>query len=237
MVHGVTSMVPAAAVMEPLPVRRRLTVLRDGSTEAVDLVFCDPSRHSVPLSRCRACRFGGDVVRDASGRPVTIGCSRVSLPSIGHALDGERLQGTEVTRLAAMLPVGLSLVRPSVCVSRDAPMRVALCAPAIESNVYRIAVVDDQQRFIGMLARTNAGFARAHSSDAPVGAHVIEPGSVHEGGSLGAAFGTMASTHARELVVLGQGRTFSGVVRDVDALRFVAHVSRTGLRPPLDETG
>lgn len=230
-------MVPAAVVMEPLPVRRRLTVLRDGSTLAAELVFCEPSRHSVPLSRCAACRFGGEIVRDARGRAVSVGCSRFSLPSSGPVFDVDRLQGTEVTEIAAMLPVGLSLVRPVVCVSGDAPMRIAVCAPAIDSNAYRVAVVDQQQRFVGMLARAKASFAHVHSSDDPVAAHVIEPGTVHEGVSLGAAFGTMASTHARELVALGEDRTFAGVVRDVDALRFVAHVSRTGLRPPLGKTG
>jgi CBS domain-containing protein len=58
--------------------------------------------------------------------------------------------------------------------------------------------------------------------------------SVDEGESLGAAFATMTARHARELPVVGEGRAYVGAVRDIDALRFVAYVSRTGLRPPLE---
>jgi CBS domain-containing protein len=202
----------AGEVTEPLPVRRRLTVLRDGSIRASELVFCGPSGRSVPLSSCATCGYGGEVVRDASGCGVTVECGRFTLSS-------RRFQGTEVTRIASILPVGLILVRPVVCLSSDVPLRIALRALAHEESAYDIAVVDEQQRLVGTLPSAEA-------------THVTtEWGSVDESASFGAAFGTMAARHAREVVVLGERRTFLGVVRDVDALRFVAHVSRTGSRP------
>ena len=216
--------------MGPLPVRRRLTVLRDGSIRASDLVFCSPSGCSVALSRCATCGSGGAVALDASDRATTVECSRFRL----SATDGERLQGATVTRVAAILPVGLSLVRPAVCLTSDAPLRVAVSALARESIASGIAVVDEQQRLVGVLPRAKVSLALVDSIDDVAAAHITADWrSIAESASFGAAFGTMAATHARELIVLGPDRTFVGVVRDIDALRFVAHVSRTGLRPEL----
>ncbi len=211
--------------MEPLPVRRRLTILRDGSTHASDLVFCDSRGHSVPLALCAACKFGGDVERDASGRGVTVECCRFTLPSF---------RGTGVSEVAAVVPVGVSLVRPVVCIAYDAPLRAAARALTPESLAWGIAVVDEQQRFLGMVPRGRLPLALGKWSDDAAAAYMtVDRGSVDESASLGEAFGTMAASHARELPVLGEGRRFAGVVRDVEALRFVAHVSRTGLRPEI----
>jgi CBS domain len=221
--------------MEPLPVRRRLTVLRDGSARASDLVFCERSGRSVPLSRCATCGHGGEVERDASGRNVTVECNRFALSSTGAACEGQRLRGSEVTRVAAILPVGLSLVRPVICLSSDVPLRVAARTLAAEPSVaYGIAVVDESHRFVGVLPHSKVTIGLVSSLDDVAAMHVAtEWGSIEEGASFGAAFGAMAATHARELIVLGEGRRFVGVVRDIDALRFVANVSRTGLRPKL----
>lgn len=219
-------------VREPLPVRRRLTVLRDGSTHASDLVFCEPSGHSVALVRCATCGFGGGIGRDADGRPATVECGRSTLPSLGSTT-GEPLKGTGAARVAALLPVGLSLVQPVICVSHDTPLRVASRVLVLEPCTGGIAVVDGQRRFLGTLPQAKLSLALAHP-DEKAATHVTDgKRCVDEHDSFGAAFGTMAATHARELIVLGEDRTFAGVLRDVDALRFVAHVSRTGLRPAL----
>jgi predicted transcriptional regulator len=152
-------------------------------------------------------------------------------------LSGEGLQGSAVTRVAAILPVGMSLVRPAVCISSDVPLRVAMHSFACDSTTCGIAVVDDEQRLVGVLPRAKVSLALANSIDDVAAAHMTgDWKSIDEGASFGVAFGTLASTHARELIVLGQGRTFVGVVRDLDALRFVAHVSRTGSRPEMPYT-
>lgn len=217
--------------MEPLPVRRRLTVLRDGTTHASDLVFCEPSACSVAFARCATCGFGGEVERDANGRPVKVECGRFILPSRGPSPGGEPLKGTGASHVAALLPVGLSLVEPVVCVSYDAPLRVANRVLALGPCNGGIAVVDEHHRFLGTLPRSKIALV---PFDESAGMHATRGRSaVEEGASLGAAFGTMAAAHLRELIVLSEGGTFVGVVRDVDALRFVAHVSRTGLRPEL----
>jgi hypothetical protein len=221
----------AGEVMEPLPVRRRLTILRDGSTHTSDLVFCEPSARSVSLVRCATCGFGGEVERDASGSPVTVECGRFTLRSRDATPGGEPLKGASAAHVAALLPVGLSLVRPIVCLSHDALLRVASRVLALEPCTGGIAVVDERHRFLGTLARSKIALA---PHDQAVSMHATRrKDAVEEGASLAAAFGTMAATHVRELIVLGDGGTMVGVVLDIDALRFVAHVSRTGLRPVL----
>jgi hypothetical protein len=223
--------------MEPLPIRRRLTILGDGSTRASDLVFCEPSGGSVPLSRCATCGHGGAVTHDARGRAGTVDCCRVTLQTARSVDDpppsGVRLRGAGVVELAASLPVGLSLVRPAICVSFDAPLRVAMRALAAEPSAYGVAVVDHEHRFVGTLPRATAALALLHSSDGAAEHMTAEWCSVDEAQSLGEAFAMMTARHARELTVVGEGRAFVGTVRDIDALRFVAYVSRTGLRPPL----
>lgn len=225
--------------MEPLPVRRRLTILGDGMPRTSELVFCEPSGHSVPLSRCATCNHSGAVIRDVSGVARTVDCCRFTLATARSPGDpppsGDRLCCAGVAELAATLPVGLSLVRPAICVAHDVPLRIAMRALAAEPSAYGVAVVDDDHRFVGTLPRATAALALLHSSGDVAAEHVTaEWCSVDEARTLGAAFAMMTERHARELTVVGEGRAFVGTLRDIDALRFVAYVSRTGLRPPLE---
>ena len=135
-----------------------------------------------------------------------------------------------------MLPVGLSIVRTVVCVAHDAPLSVAMRALAVERSAYGVAVVDENDRFMGILGRTTASRACLHSESDLAADHLTAPWcSVHERESLGNAFVAMTAKHAREIAVLSEDGVLVGVLRDVDALRFVSFVSRTGQRPPLDD--
>jgi len=239
-----SSRMACADPMDPLPIRRRLTVLRDGSTCEATLVFCDQQQRSVPLSRCASCRFGGAIERDARGVEATIACSRFTLPSspLGREPSPPRTQdlwsGAGVARLAATLPVGLSLMRPVVCVSYDAPLRVAMRALEVEPSAYGVAVVDDEGRLVGILPRATASLALLRSStDAAAEQMTVDWSVVDEAQSLGDAFATMTAKRARELPVVGEGRALVGTLRDIDALQFVSYVSRTSLRPPLKRAG
>jgi CBS-domain-containing membrane protein len=55
---------------------------------------------------------------------------------------------------------------------------------------------------------------------------------VYERASLGEAFAIMGRHRMRELVVVDDGGVVVGKLGDVEALHFVAHVARTGSRPP-----
>jgi len=227
--------------IDPLPIRRRLTVLRDGSTRVSNLVFCERQRQSVSLARCETCRFAGAIVRDREGLESTIGCSQFTLPTSQSSgvpappPSGPRLSGACVSSVAAALPVGLSLVRRAVCVSYDAPLRVVARALELEASGYGVTVVDDQDRLLGILPRATATLALLESGAEAVAEHMtVEWSVVEEGETLGEAFSTMTSRRARELSVVGPGRALVGTLRDIDALRFVSYVSRTGLRPPVE---
>ena len=61
--------------------------------------------------------------------------------------------------------------------------------------------------------------------------HAVSAPSVGETESLSNAFTMMGLRRVRELTVIDEDRLVVGTLRDPDALRFVAHVARTGKRP------
>jgi len=227
--------------MDPLPVRRRLTVLRDGSTSATSLVFCDSQMRSVPVSCCATCGAGGAVERDAEGWETTVECERFALTSLrpdpapaAPGADGDAW-GPGIVSVAARLPVGSCLVRPTVCLAHNAPLRVAARALEMETSAYGVPVVDEEGRLVGILPRATTALGLLKNAGDAAAEHVtIDWSTVDESLSLSGAFELMVTRRARELSVVGTGRTVVGTLRDIDALRFVAHVSRTGMRPPLE---
>ena len=102
----------------------------------------------------------------------------------------------------------------------------------MEPSAYGVAVVDEDSRLVGILPRATATLALLrNASDAAAEHMTVDWSTVDESQSLGVAFGTMTVRRARELSVVGEGRAVVGTLRDIDALRFVSYVSRTGLRP------
>jgi CBS domain-containing protein len=231
-----TSLEPMAA----LPVRRTLTMLRDGSATLAAMVFCDPQLQSVPVGRCSTCRFGGAIERDALGQEVAIECCRYMLPSSRSASEpppsGPALRACAgVAQLAAALPIGLSLVRRVVSVAHDAPLRVAARALDMEASAYGVPVVDDEGSLVGILPRAAAALALLRGAADVVADHMnVDWSAVCESHSLGSAFERMTARRARELSVVTVGGALVGTLRDIDALRFVSYVSRTGMRPPVE---
>jgi len=180
------------------------------------------------------CPDGGPLVRDAAGREVTVGCGRLAQLSFGSpSSDVAHVGGA--TAIASQLPVGLALSRPVLCVSYDVTLRTAARLLEREPSPFGLAVVAGDGAFIGVLARARVALAlaKAGGQDAAVaGSMVFASAFVSERATLDDAFAAMTRRRARELLVLGEDREVTGVLRDVDALRFVAHVARTGLRPP-----
>jgi hypothetical protein len=228
---------------QPLPVRTHLTVLRDGTTISSCNVFCEAEGRTQPLARCATCGHGGAVTRDACGRAVSVACSRVALPSIPPPESGASLgvpaptHAAAIARIAASLPVGLALTQTVTCVRYDVPLEVAMRALADEPSAFGLPVVDEHGRFVGLLARAAVTLALTDpdtSSTSVAGTMAVPMSAIDERTSLDDAFAAMTQRRARELTVLGEGREVVGTLRDVGALRFVAYVSRTGLRPPRD---
>ena len=231
----------AHSTTQPLPVRTHLTVLRDGRTSSSNTVFCEAEERTMPLSRCATCGFGGAVTRDPRGNAVTVACTRFTLPSVpppdesGTTLRLPPTHAGAIAGVAASLPVGLALTRAITRVRYDAPLDVAMRVLTTEPSAFGLPVVDESGRFIGILTRASAALALTDpdGSQARVAGRMAVPTStIDERASLDVAFAMMTQRRARELTVISESGQVVGTLRDVDALRFVAYVSRTGLRPP-----
>jgi predicted transcriptional regulator len=96
-----------------------------------------------------------------------------------------------------------------------------------------VPVVDHGGGLLGLLARGAATLGLMTSGGArTVFEHmVVDVPAVDENDSLGRALRLLAARHARELTVTSATGEVVGMLRDVDAMHIVAHVSRTGTRP------
>jgi CBS domain-containing protein len=210
------------------PIRRRLTVLKDGTIESCELVFCEGCVRSVRVSRCEACPFAPATVHATEGDGgVDCGCS---IWPIGAEDPDVRFPPA----VAAALPVGLALGQSIACVEDDLPWLAAMRVPVLRASLSGIPVVDHGGSLLGILPAPGITLAAAGAPPDPclrVADCAQSLASVHEAQSLSDAFATMGARHARELPVVGEGGSVVGLLRDVDALRFVAHVARTGKRP------
>jgi CBS domain-containing protein len=221
-----------APATQCLPVRKRLTVIRPDRTSSDSIVFCDPQQRSVPLGRCTSCPFGGPV--EHRGGLATVPCSRCALPmASSDDAPGAPRASDAVCSIAAALPIGLVLVRPVVCVAQDMLLRDAAAALDAEPSAFGVPVVDGDERLVGMLPRATAALALMDGGhEQPVASRMTSFPSLPERESISVAFSTMGARRAREVAIVDRDRRVVGTLRDIDALRFVAYVARTGLRPP-----
>jgi CBS domain-containing protein len=213
--------------MQPLPVRTRLTVLPDGATASASFVYCERQGRSVPFEQCMSCPHAGAIELVASGRERTVECACVSL------VPSERPHEAGMAAVvAAVLPVGLALAHTVTCVANDVPLHQAARRVAMDASALGVPVVDAQGVLAGLLPRASVTLAMLASSGEVVGDRMVAPMlSVLEGDSLGDAFRSMCARRLRELVVVSSTGQVVGLLRDVDAMRFVAHVTRTGVMP------
>lgn len=208
-------------------VRRRLTVLQDGIHESSNIAFCEAELRSVPVSQCDACRFARP---KSSGSAVhgLVDCGQAILPVTGSAPDW-----ASPAAIAAALPVGLALVEPVVSVRDTLPLADVAREPALLGWTSDVLVVNHERALVGILpagAIAFTGNARDGRA-ASVADRAVSAVSVQETESLLDAFATMSVRRLRWITVVGEGLRVVGVLRDLDALRFVAHVARTSERP------
>jgi predicted transcriptional regulator len=150
------------------------------------------------------------------------------------SIDGNATGSWFPPAVAANLPVGLALVRPFVCVRVELPWIDVASASVLAEEPHGAPVVDCSGRLVGLLpaAAIERAFRNAPAdSFASAADCTVSAASIEETESLGSAFTMMGMRRLRELTVIDDGGIVVGVLRDVDALRFVAHVARTGQRP------
>jgi CBS domain-containing protein len=215
------------AVVESLPIRTRLTVLKDMTVASTSLVFCEREGRSVPLARCVSCPRGGAIWKGPAGREDTIACEVASLSATSTGAS----PGMAAV-VVSSLPIGLAMAREVTCLAPDLPLRQVSTVVPVDPTSFGVPVVDDEGGLLGLLPRASVTIGLPGSSRELVGARMTSPALLaHEQETLGVAFREMCSRRARELVIIGDQGQVVGVLRDVDAMRFVAYVTRTGTRP------
>lgn len=210
------------------PVRKRLTLLEDESTRSCEYVFCEDALCSVPISRCEACSFVHAPFRDIS-RDGHVDCPRSILPIANATVSSFS------PAAAAVLPVGLALTRSVVCVEGKLPWAAVARTPILCESPGSIPVVDHDCRLMFLLSKERialVGGVDHVNGQRTVAERAILGLAVYERASLGEAFAIMGRHRVRELVVVDDGGVVVGKLGDVEALHFVAHVARTGSRPP-----
>jgi CBS domain-containing protein len=123
-------------------------------------------------------------------------------------------------------------MRPVVCVQDELPWAGVARSPVLSESLSAVPVVNGAGALVGLLPAASialAGWSAAHPSS--VADYAMSAATIHEVESLGDAFAKMSQCRLRELTVISDGLAVVGILRDLDALRFVAHVARTGARP------
>ncbi len=210
------------------PVRKRLTVLGDETTRSCEYVFCEEALRSVPISRCEACSFAYAPFRD-TGREGVVDCPRSIMPIANAAVSSFS------PAAAAVLPVGLALTRSVVCVEGHLPWVAVARTPILCDSPNGIPVVGHDGRLMFFLSKERIALVgRGGQADGQltVADRAVLALAVYESASLGEAFAIMGRHRVRDLTVVDDGGVVVGRLNDVDALHFVAHVARTGARPP-----
>jgi CBS domain-containing protein len=103
----------------------------------------------------------------------------------------------------------------------------------VEVGTAGLCIVDGGGALVGFLPSAwiaLAGMRALSSGLPPMIACAVSAPAVHERKSLSDAFSIMVARRVRELTVVGDGLQVVGALRDVDALRFVSHLRRTGER-------
>src|ERR1700690_2471106 len=107
-------------------IRRRLTVLKDETTESREYVFCEDILRSVPIGRCESCSFAGPMA--PMSHDGVVDCGRSALPIVNSGV------AMFPPAVAAALPVGLALARPVVCAVEHLPWVAVARTPILRDS-------------------------------------------------------------------------------------------------------
>jgi CBS domain-containing protein len=166
-------------------------------------VFCPAERRSVDVGWCRTCPLVHRVGPDA------VVCTPHPEPASQPVSRG---------RLGDDAAVGEAMGDYSVSVSSEVlASEVPLLLGASSSTA--VLVVDDADHLIGIL---DAQAASPPAGGKATGEAGLEGPAIVESATLADAVACMVRTHRRFLPVIGADRRVVGVIRDLDALRWVS---------------
>ena len=208
---------PVSRVSHPI---LRLEVLdARGSRTAEQHVFCRLRRESVDVDFCRMCDR-----RDAIQTAPTPSVDCTFAPQPHDVIPDPHGDRTEV---------GVLLREGTIALACSASLLDAL-ALLSASDFRTVAVVGGDHILVGLLHETVVAERCAKLADANVGvkAAMSSPLAVHEATPVRDALRFMAAAHLRQATVVTSAGVPLGVLRDVDALRWIAASEHRLSTPP-----
>jgi CBS domain-containing protein len=204
--------------MSTLPIRVREILRRDGTRVRSLHVFCPRERASIAPEVCARCDYR---CPPEDGKRA---------PAVGCAADVEGPASAPVGILcgpdaaAWRVAAGAASARRIVCVLAETPMGVARRELAGEPVGITVPVVDASGAYVGMLPLVAVTVAMDHRPEAllPVADAMEVAVAMDESAPLGELIASMATHHLRQVPMTGAGGELTGVVSDLDLLRWVA---------------
>lgn len=176
----------------------------DARTEPVSLrVFCKRRGRSLPIAECMGCARLAHARLTSDARLTAIECDDTS--------------GVNTPNDAASEPVGALLKGTVVCVAEDATLSEVV-EDMVNLGLEDAPVIDAEGRYYGVIRES--GLVGMAKDDVARDA-LIRAAAVSENDTVYDAVVHMARTHQREIPVLSAEGVVIGVLRDVDAIRWL----------------
>jgi CBS domain-containing protein len=186
-------------------------------------VFCPFRAESRTLSSCRACPHFGTVAEDGG----TLVCRR-SPPEDGRDRVGEpQLRPVCVgpESLGARVPVGALVPTTIVCASESTSL-ATVARHAAEAEAPGVIVVDAQLRPAGFVSREQLASAPRHACMVSVVEQARVEATLHESAPLSEALELLVHEHRRVLVAVDSEGRATGVLSDLELLRWFARTRK-----------
>ncbi|HYO53632.1 CBS domain-containing protein [Archangium sp.] len=214
-----------------LPVHRVSTGLGEGEEAVRWTVKCPASQHVVDQGTCETCPHLEHVQRNVAG-PEAISCHpqvRPPPPPPGEAYD------PPLTSLLEHPRVDELMTQDVYCVSEEM-LAEELAELFATRKVSGVPVVDEYERLVGVVSRTDLLRASDEEENTPVlhperaGATASElmnasPVVVREGTTVPHAAAVMAAANVHRVLVVSPEGTVVGVLSAMDIVRWVARKS------------
>jgi CBS domain-containing protein len=211
-----------------LNVHRVSTELGEGEADIRHTVRCPSSHRVVNLGTCEDCPHLERIQRDTSG-PQAVSCTPQSEPA--GATRDERFEPL-LAPLLEHTRVDELMTRDVYCVGEE--VRAEELAKLFAARkVSGMPVVDEDERLVGVVSRTDLLCCPNDAEDLPVlhpertratAEELMNPSPVvvHEGATIPQAAAVMASARVHRVLVVSSEGTVVGILTTLDVVRWVA---------------
>ncbi len=206
--------------MSTLPIRIREVVRPDGTRVRELLVFCPREATSSSPDRCARCGYRCPPENEALAPAV--GCNVEPASEEGASSSDGLLYGPHAA--ASRVPAGAASAQVVVCIQADTPLSVA--SRVAESNRRWLAfpVVDETGVLLGSVPTAVLTLAAddERARFIATAESMVPSFAVRESDRLDEVIGTMTSHHLRHVPIIDDARRVTGLLTDIELLRWVA---------------